>query len=1048
MSLSHTISRYFICATVLLLAGEVHSEAPVVVDEASSFNHSTPVSLPAFRPIGVEVIPSAVQDLSGVSSDAIIVNPVTIRNPSLYSLTNPVNLNDPITVTASSPLTSRWVFRDGLLVNCPISDSPAGAFGDFRNLNGQCFEQQQSEPDRSARRLFTLRDTGISADVLASVPDLTLSGTWTSRYSISGLGGLRDTEADLRICDCLQQNRNISIEGMLFGEGDTQNLLQDTMNQNIRRINSRITGEFNAMAFQASTLSGTAVGGQAFTDAYKHEYAPPLNQLNNPNRLPEVWNGVRNMYQSRAVLGLTAPPMAEVLTEPRPIEALFETRPGSSNYNPAQCIPQRHLRTMQQLPTDEQTVNFLRQLPENFDPDAWDFNKLRKRLRDLSTNVRTLDAAIENAEARQIFLKLEFLHRNGMVKNLFSADNNLPNSRQLKADLYNRMRQTFANSGRLQTPGDRFKAYRSMLVVFFGGGSPAGNLNQIQEMTKNGAEVNMASLIAEIPSRAASMTNLQTPEDLFRDASAGSLIASAARSDGSASLLSAQTDPQVFRRYCPRLRFSQNANQWTVLRELEQKFDDNYSSTMNKYQGLQASVCTGRRRNANGDLKSFAEFHRDTCSGMGGLNCAQERHEQILARYLTEYPESESGPSDRTDVENLIPLLSGDVPLADVNPGNGGSSRPLTPAQKSKANLILNEIASGTQDNTGMRNTTAGKNFDSSMSSNAVSKSKAEVRPADQTQLNPQNQSGAATAVTGSAPLIPGSQAVTPAAETEIVRTRVRQSDATLSRISEEISGLREELTAPGVTPESSQYRDIMERMAGLERSVEAERERNTDLRRQLARAQAREAAAVPEAQAAMADTAVNPRPVSRNPAANTPGGGQVEGTQSGSQSGSQVTPQGGSGALPFSPVSSFRQARSVIGGSVNGALLSRYGVQSVRSDGGAIIVADSTGVDVGALRRDSAENTLQLSFTETEAAAFASDESGALTRLLSTAPQGEVLRVVITIPGSQAPVERFILRSEGKISIVPPPGSVSRGPASSQRYRLSDLVSELQTGR
>ncbi len=970
----------------------------------------------------------------------LITTPIRPRPQSQYTIGGDINIiTRPTTYSAdfsytdigslnlgSYSLGGSYEWRDGQFVWCPMSGTPEidNMFGSS-GVTGSCFER---------------------------------FGT------TSMIAQFRIAARDLALCRCLETEATTgrSTTGLVFNALRRRNLQQSAMNGNIQRMNQLLEAEQNAMRFQASTLPTNEEDGRTYSSAYTNRFNFDVSR-----RIGAVTRTVRESFAS-ASDGSASIEMVP-LQPPQYSDTYLQEREPPAGM----CIPYRAFLSHRQLPTDPQFYRDLGSLNDYNDAD-WNYTDLRNRFLNLSSTVKTLaEARAQSPEANALFLRLQFLQRNPMVRNLFSAPDSERGARDKKQALFTTIKKSFNGVSDARSAGEKFEAYRNTLTSFFG-----QDADNVLRITQKGAEANMDALLQELPGRVSTVTSSETPGQIWSrvtvlrpgpiDLSGGFASSSPTVPDtsirGMLGRPSDNTDVTVYADYCPELRFSQQANRWDVLKQLEDEIGNGYSSDplMNdEYRRMNSQVCNAERSGPNNTRASFNTWKAQRCQGMGGLSCGVNGSEEaLLAEFLAAYPDS-SDPNlnDSAQVAVLRSFLSGEVRTVSYSDNSTreitrvGSSRTITGS--SAFTEDLSRIGS-----------TAAISSNGQLTNNqidTVKSAKGNLQtPTSQTGATTQAQRDAQSAVAqasvagGFVPAV-----LTPEAReaevqrTEVIRRQVGQSDSNLTRISEELAGIRDDVVRrrdDGETEQTSpQLQTLMERLASLERNVTAETDRNAVLRKQLADSEARLAAMnTPAAPEAAAQTERNPGRRVASVGGVSAGGGTQDSQQGGSAGGS--TAQQAQLAGGFSQVRGATQARSIIGGQVNAALLSRYGVQSVsQQSGGAIIIADpGTDTAYQQLRADaSAGSTVQLNFSQADLTRFSQNEGQALEAYLAqvqNAP-GEVVRVVITVPGSSVPVERFILKSEGKVTIVSQPGA-SRSPASSQRYRLSDLVSELQTGR
>ena len=987
------------------------------------------------------------------SGDGQII--VNIRpRPSVESI--PVDGSDATFAYGGYRNRGLGIFRDGGFQN--ISDG-YGTIDSLINVNPSLGGRYDYDEEGNLRWCPISGDPAVGIDRSGLT---SLRGNCFDSYPAGFNTGLRNIPRDLGLCSCLERTRGTTLETIPYEPSeDFESNRRAAMAGNLRQVNDLIQVEQNSMSFQASALpsADSTKTSDDFITAYTR-----------PPQAPQSFNFIQR--EVSRLMGTDAPVS---LTFPRTNRSNFAADDDLTGNN---CIPYRAYLYQQMLPSNPTFIADLQAQGNEYRNEDWDISLLRAKFIQVTRALPSFADAMNNEEASKIFRRMEFLQRNPMIKNLFSARADLPRSAELKDKFFKLMKRNLSPNS-YNTPAERFAAFQGSMRMFFSGtvdanqtDSGQSNFLAIRDMVQDGASTNVRRAVLLAPKRVQIITNKSSPEDLWSASSlslndfptgngADLLVALSARSSA------ADRDPANYARYCPRLRYSVQMNQWNVLSELDDRMSEIYPGTPTNdrnYRNSNDNVCNSSRKAPDGTKKTFSEFLDTACPNHTGMTCAGNDQGWLVAQYLKAYPTLDPATEEDTaNVTALLPFINGDIKRSSTRPTDAdqyarGAGVPTTRVQ---ANNI---VQLGQQTSDLPPSVRSSLNEQMGRTESAL---KANVDIAKNTNSSPTNNAAAATstnqapnAATGPAGFVPvviPDQVVAPqTADAEKIRSKVRESDSEISKISDQISTLRDDMgrsQAAGNDQSSPQYRDLMERMNSLESSIQRERDQNTALRRQLAQAEGR----VPRPSDApgVADSSPTPSTQSRAPAS-TQDSQASSGVTSGAQTGSpQTTGQAqlGSGNVPtaaFSPVASFAQATRISGGQLNTALLSKYNVQSITSQGGIIVADPNPSIDLQQLRSDSSDNVVRLTFSDADVTNFSQDEGRALAAYMDRVQgsPGEVVRVLITLPGSSEPVERFVLKSQGRLSIVPPPAPVARAPASGARYRLSDLVNELQSNR
>ncbi len=853
----------------------------------------------------------------------------------------------------------------------------------------------------------------------------------------------------MAVCNCLSQ-RNILVRySMNQGElkaanGINPDISEGGLQTNVNFLNRRMFNLQGSLLLQTSILSNSSAEARELGTIFNNNNTEIASSVRSYiDRGQSFMRGLPGSANLPTIASTLTPPntdrLSQILTDGPPLRS-------------HECVSVKEYLAFKQVPSDE---NFYRSLAsESFNADDWDIDKLQE-----SINSALRSPGLNSPEYKKIRSRITFLNSNGLWRAVFSS-----NDQSKKEDLHKLLKETMGSSTchgndcRLQFLKN-FDTYRRRSREFLPSVSALINTSETararREFNPERADADLRRIGAQ-PSTNLGFNN-------FMYAFNPEILACA----------SPNSNRDVcrfsFAAYCPQAQtIQQNLTNPTAtpFTPNDFEYESLYNCEMNpdqnpEYQAFNASVCGARSSRLRGREASFGQFERRFCrSRSHDRQCNEpdpiKRRRQLVSEFIQEFPRQGTDSSvDISDEDKALREFLGFVPegatAADASSA-ASTSRPLAQTQASMPNAF--------QELGGDFN----RNSEVSNSNQSVVTNKVPTSPASaQASLNRDSSNSNVNGNNNSAGFVPltlpdssgaTSQPIT-RAEVESTRAKVRESDSEISKITDQISTLRDDIRGnsqtQGFDQNSPQYRDLMDRMTLLERSNTEERARNTDLKRQLAQAEARVATPAP----ASSDDDQTPRSQSSRAPASVAIPGNSTGVSSGAQSGNQVSAQAQLSSpsvanAAFSPVTSSAQATRISGGQLNTALLSKYNVQSITSQG-AIIVADpNPSIDLQQLRSDSSSEVLRLTFSEADVSRFSQDEGRALSAYMdqvSSAP-GEVVRVLITLPGSSEPVERFVLKSQGRLSIVPPPAPVARAPASGSRYRLSDLVNELQVSR
>ncbi len=257
--------------------------------------------------------------------------------------------------------------------------------------------------------------------------------------------------ADVKTCSCIRGTGRIS-------DLISQNTLSDSeiasriAQANLRIQRDNIQVEANASLIQASLLTEneeqknniaryyTQVAQQAVGTAAT-AFAGALSQMRDSRSLTDENRASLASVNVAAVsaaspINLVIQPTTSVPV-PEFTENLLTGRDSTSN----NCLTLREFVKFRQFDNDKEIYNLITPNAP-FNPVDWDYNRLRENFAALTANSTNLNNV--SPEARAIYIKMDFLKRNPLVKTFFSAPSTLDAK---KADLFHQMGSAFRRDG-------------------------------------------------------------------------------------------------------------------------------------------------------------------------------------------------------------------------------------------------------------------------------------------------------------------------------------------------------------------------------------------------------------------------------------------------------------------------------------------------------------------------------------------------------------------------------------------------------------------------
>lgn len=446
---------------------------------------------------------------------------------------------------------------------------------------------------------------------------VSMSSTPTTRTSSIA----RVLELDQATCDCLKDNRLLP--------SPARPIDQDFIRERI---------EYSALKNQRDVLEIEANGPmiQASLLAVHDEQVTPLTQFYSQVARSSIVSITERVDAARSQLRSRNPdrqrngPNSEARRILREASARMEVPPLRINSElltgndgtEIQCISVRDFIKYRQFDNDKSIYELIRP-GASFNPDEWDYNKLREQFNLQTQGAINLDTV--SVEAKATYIKMDFLRRNPLLKTFFSSSANY-NSQ--KAELFQKLGTAFqhdlGNCRSINEPDSCTKA-----LVGASLGNPAGTFNEtmfnffttpaIAEIVKNQTAANI-DLTARnvspnpqsgfVPSRE-NVRNLMPP---LTGINARGLIGdmqcaqNASMQEGCAN---------AYATYCPLLEGT-IFNRGSLINDLERQWSLEYSPDRNvnrPYDEAVKMACESPLppRSGNGPSKSFNDFRDENC---------------------------------------------------------------------------------------------------------------------------------------------------------------------------------------------------------------------------------------------------------------------------------------------------------------------------------------------------------------------------------------------------------------------------------------------------
>lgn len=807
-----------------------------------------------------------------------------------------------------------------------------------------------------------------------------------------------DMNRDSNICRCLRSERGTTFTGALFESFVPPNIQQTQINNNIARMNRLIQARQNAMLFHASVLSTNPERAGLLTRRYGVSFARNENLMDKLNDANRSTSQIFNRRQQNGQTSLAMTPL--VFT--RPDRSLLDSMATNS------CLSMRDFMAFSQLSENATVYNYLAVTP-SFVQDEWDYQKLSSNFASLTHGFPNLTVALNDqgphaSAIQQTYEKMRFLQKNPLYKNFFLSRAPAADKTRLFQILKTNLTGRTADVSGLRRSTDEFFAD-----------------DKIRDFTTESLRKETSDFLRSIPGR---VTDTSSPIDLTR---AWSDAITNIRSESQTEVPEAPTPVEIYGKYCPALeaRLSQVGS--TVLNELEDTFASDFdanASTNKEFAQMTDAICNRPRLGPVGkESITFSRYQGAQCGGLVHSSC--------LRQFLLAYPRSTGEVPEKMDeliAIGLVPTLDPDHRVADLRTQSEGiiSATSSPDSWRSGGNAISRGIE---QINEGISNSV-------NAVTNTISKSVKAVT--DAFSAPPTTTNSALGSVLPGEPNLAAVPVIVPSETSPVdnLRKEVREGNADVTRIRDEISSLRDFMQRdPAGADRDSQGPDLAARMALLEaRLTEAQRDRDqaqTALQRFENRSTSGSDTPRDDNSPAPVNS-VSPQSVVNSDGAVAPQGGAQDRAfaSAGSGGGTSAGASSPSGAaVPLG----LPQERTY-STTANSALLAKYGMQVLASQGSITVAEAGTGTDVQRLIDDSQGSVIPISVSSDEFSLIEANNEAAIQRYLERVRSmpGEVVRLALTGPDNRS-LEVFFLKSGSQISIVKSPNA-ARGIASEGR--------------
>lgn len=893
---------------------------------------------------------------------------------------------------------------------------------------------QEPEPWKiSSGDVYCEIPTDFDYSIIGLSPIVLGPGCVTPIPEIPDEDDLRDRMSDLSRCDCIERDR-LSVAAV-SAQGENPRPTEVTsLNMNISSLNAVLEAEQNGMRFHALTLTETRSQGELAVAAFTVEH--DINQ-----DLRQVRDGLADRRRRR---GQSMEGVKELRIE-SPDDRLLDR----ANMPPGYCVSMKAFLAAKQVPDDNAFYADLAGM-ESFVPEDWDYAKVRDRFKRYAGSFLDIQDALARPEIKKLYLRMNFLHHNPLIKNFFSATSKAPELLEKKRELFGQMRSIFSTddncgsmdgvaacSSRMDNK-DAFKNFRQLTREFFGANPLIGDQNLLAH-TQDGAKHNIESHISEAEKRLETAVE-RAPAILWAEAVSSYLNANP-DTDFMADL---RGNYGVYAHYCPLLKASQEASRFRTLSQLDDELGSSFTSDPYRnraYRELNERLCQANRSLMDdGRSINFEQFRREECGSSPRAHCAPGQENELLRQWIR--------ASSGTPHEPIDDILASVLPEVDKMTVMDSESlnRANTLAGDRlyfRSNEFRNQFSlTGSGDSQISRSATISR---TQLPSGTASSTPSPRTPASTLALP---EIGPVSAL--GAPFVP----VTPQTATSVPVTpqtltrEIERSDSGLSGLRDELSGLNRELQAERAKADSQRsdqlIRDLTARIDSLSRRIETETQNNEALRQQFALAQIGDrqtrtperAQVVPDSSGLRSGTFTASPGLSQGP----------EGSLSQS-----VPGQVSSGSLPRLGSQAPGATNS---GSLNRALLGRS-ASAGQDRSGSIVVSRATPTEYLNLLSQTAGNEVEATVPLDVYNQIAQGDTSSLQeRVRSCLPEttGQVRRCEIRTEGSEQEIEILVQKAgENDFRITfgnggPAPAEQIRAPAGGGL--LDQLNQELRQGR
>lgn len=785
-------------------------------------------------------------------------------------------------------------------------------------------------------------------------------------------------ERDASICACYTavpqrataNEYNIYASGITNQPGVTPrvpetNNLQIELNETT--ISERIQAGLSAASYRSSTDKAIELGTTYSVPpqiAALNSAAQGATGANNATKWMTSGGGI--LATAGEAVGAASSTLHSIMSIARTAAQRYEFRPQDFNgpEREGYCIPYRHFLASKQFPESPEFYREFQGPGGTYRPDEWNYLRLTEEFVRRRGN-RGMEEVENDPSMKGLMAKLEFLHNNPVLKNIFLS----PGQLEVKNQLFNIIKDIPAPSCRTAYDCSRdtawmsrMRSFRDQVADFLTDNEPATTA------AHEGFEISLllSQKLAALRSERASLTSY--------------------RIHG----MQAATDPSLWASFC-RIRDGQAHPNLISAGELADHFGERnffHPEEDAEYTKYNEYACQSRRRDGEGNELTFADFLRNTCSGTNAslTKCLPDNRTELVAEYLQSTNDM-NNPDGNNVARSLFPVLQRGSGIAavrseDVTNFNRLSRDPVLAERNIRSNTLASTATQRSASVSGAE----------LQSSNLTGPSAMGLPPAEQIVI-PQ----------------------TPPRAPEVVRTELTQGEEEARQIREQISSLRNVIQREPASSDgrpSDALRSLTERLASLERRLEAKEQENEQLRNEIASSNSEQVNA-PQRRADSQVSGNSERSQNNSPQVSQAPQGGVSG-------GAANAPVMAGGNAALSP--SIMNSRSPRGATTagNAALLSKYGLRDSGSQAGITVATSSDGINYQELRTQSQNSIIPISVSPEEFDRIKNNNQEALSRYLDQvrAMPGEVVRLSLTA-GENRSLELFVVKDGEQISLV-----------------------------